>query len=101
MNKTVAGTLRAYKATDLRQELWNSDMDASGDDRMGNLAKFLPPVVANGKVYVGTFSRELAVYGVSPGGERPRRLRLRNIGAADKNGKLSGGRYRCSFPELA
>jgi hypothetical protein len=95
MNKTVAGTLRAYKATDLRQELWNSGMDASGDDRMGNLAKFSPPVVANGKVYVGTFSRELAVYGVLA---RRRDdlgdFELRNIGAADKNGKLSAGRYQ-------
>lgn len=66
MNKTVAGTLRAYNARDLKDELWTSEMDASGVDRLGNLAKFSPPIVANGKVYVGTFSRELAVYGLLP-----------------------------------
>jgi hypothetical protein len=95
MNKSVAGTLRAFKATDLKQELWNSDMDASGDDRLGNLAKFSPPVVANGRVYVGTFSRELAVYGVLA---RRRDdlgdFELRNIGMAEKTGKLSAGRYQ-------
>jgi hypothetical protein len=66
MNKTVAGTLRAYNGRDLRRELWTSDMDAFGADRLGGLAKFSPPVVANGKVYVGTFSRELVVYGLLP-----------------------------------
>jgi hypothetical protein len=64
MNKTVAGTLRAYDALDLNKELWTSDMDVDGDDRVGCLAKFCPPVVANGKVYLATFSRELVVYGL-------------------------------------
>ena len=40
MNKTVAGTLRAFKATDLTKEVWNSDMDPAGDDRIGSFAKF-------------------------------------------------------------
>jgi hypothetical protein len=102
MNKSVAGTLRAFKATDLKQELWNSDMDASGDDRLGNLAKFSPPVVANGKVYVGTFSRELAVYApLKPrsDGQPPRDdlgdFELRDIGPnVKKRGRLSAGRYQ-------
>jgi hypothetical protein len=64
MNKTVAGTLRAYDARDLSRELWNSDQDADGSDRVGAFAKFNPPVIANGKVYLATFSRELAVYGL-------------------------------------
>jgi hypothetical protein len=33
-------------------------------DQFGNLAKFAIPVVANGKVYVATFSDQLAVYGL-------------------------------------
>jgi hypothetical protein len=64
MNKTVKGTLRAFDARDLNVELWTSDKNPDGDDRVGNFAKFCPPVVANGKVYVATFSRELVVYGL-------------------------------------
>jgi hypothetical protein len=96
MNKTVAGTLRAYKATDLTRELWNSDMDASGDDRIGNFAKFSPRVVANGKVYIGTFSRELAVYGpLSSRRDDLGDFELRDIGAeVDKIGNLSAERYQ-------
>ena len=64
MNKTVKGTLRAFDARDLSAELWNSDQDADGSDRVGLFAKFNTPVVANGKVYLATFSRELAIYGL-------------------------------------
>jgi hypothetical protein len=63
MNKTVRGTLRAFDALDLDRELWTSDQDAEAADRVGSFAKFCPPVVANGKVYLATFSRELVVYG--------------------------------------
>jgi hypothetical protein len=62
----VAGTLRALDADDLGLELWNSDHDPTGTDAVGNFAKFCPPTVANGKVYVATFSRGLAVYGLLP-----------------------------------
>ena len=73
MNQTVLGTLRAFDARNLNNELWNSDMDAEGADRVGSFAKFCPPVVANGKVYMATFSRELAVYGLfSEIGKKPR-----------------------------
>jgi len=60
----VAGTLRAFNAENLQQELWNSDHDPTGADAVGNLAKFCPPVVANGKVYMATFSNSLVVYGL-------------------------------------
>ena len=100
MNKTVAGTLRAFRATDLKQEIWNSDMDSAGDDRVGNFAKFSPPVVADNKVYLGTFSRELAVYGVlSEERYDLGDFELRNIGKnadgrdIDKIGHYSGGRF--------
>jgi hypothetical protein len=64
MNKTVRGTLRAYDAGDLNFELWNNDKNLAGEDRLGDFAKFCPPVMANGKVYMATFSRELVVYGL-------------------------------------
>ena len=109
MNKTVAGTLRAFKAhvvpgagggPAVIPELWTSDQDASGSDRLGMLAKFSPPVVANGKVYVGTFSRELVVYGLLKNG-RPARdppeygmFEFRDVGPdVLKEGGYAGGRY--------
>ena len=59
------GILRAFDAMDLKHELWNSKQNARRDD-VGNFAKFCPPTVVNGKVYLATFSRELAVYGLLP-----------------------------------
>jgi hypothetical protein len=61
------GVLRAYDAENLSRELWNSNMCAA--DLLGNFAKFTPPTVANGKVYMATFSGKLVVYGLLP---RPR-----------------------------
>jgi uncharacterized protein (TIGR03437 family) len=58
----VPGTLHALNAADLSIELWNSDLNSSRD-QLGGLAKFAPPTVANGRVYVPTFSNTVAVYG--------------------------------------
>jgi hypothetical protein len=58
----VPGTLRAFDATDLSQELWNSDKKPS--DALGLYAKFCPPMIADGKVFVATFSGALQVYGL-------------------------------------
>ncbi len=57
------GTLHALDAQDLTHELWNSSTDATRDG-YGYFAKFATPTVANGKVYVPTFSNQLAVYGL-------------------------------------
>jgi hypothetical protein len=35
-------------------------------DSFGTFAKFAPPLIANGKVYVATWSNQLAVYGLLP-----------------------------------
>lgn len=53
-NETVEGVLRAFDANDIATELWNSKQYP--DDNLGMFAKFNPPVVANGKVYVATFA---------------------------------------------
>jgi outer membrane protein assembly factor BamB len=101
-NKTVPGTLRAYDALNLEidEPLWWSDMDPDGSDKLGCLAKFSPPVVANGKVYVGTFSRELVVYGLFeellPANSRVHDtgiFELRNIGEAETFGTYLCGKY--------
>jgi hypothetical protein len=60
---TVAGIVRAFDASDLSVELWNSRQNPARDD-VGHFAKFTPPTIANGKVYVATFSDQLVVYGL-------------------------------------
>jgi len=59
----VHGILRAFDASDLSVELWDSLQDSVHNDA-GLLAKFCPPTVANGKVYVATSSGQLNVYGL-------------------------------------
>jgi hypothetical protein len=61
----VPGILYALDATNLSTVLWDSEMNASRDN-VGNYAKFVPPTVANGKVYLATFSGQLLVYGGNP-----------------------------------
>src|SRR5204863_5725717 len=60
----AAGILRAYNAQTL-QEIWNSEQ-LSTRDRLGTLVKFVPPVIANGKVFAATYDIVLAVYGLLP-----------------------------------
>ena len=49
------GILRAFDANDITKELWNSNQNP-GRDAVGNYAKFSAPTIANGKVYLPTFS---------------------------------------------
>src|SRR5262249_6827453 len=58
---------RAYDASDVTRELWNSEQNSSRD-RLGSFSKFSAPTVANGKVYMATFSNKLVVYGLVGGG---------------------------------
>ena len=61
----VPGILRAFDATDLTNEIWDTKQNPARDD-VGNYAKFSPPTIANGKVYLATFSNQLLVYGLLP-----------------------------------
>ena len=86
LNGTVPGVLRAYRAYPddggkTLKELWNSDSglhvaasdckdpEPTGTNQLGDFAKFVPPTVAEGKVYMSTFSHRLVVYGLT---EAPR-----------------------------
>jgi IPT/TIG domain len=62
-NPPVPGTLYAFDANNVATELWNSNMNAARDS-VGNFAKFVPPLVANGRVYVATWSKQVDVYGL-------------------------------------
>jgi hypothetical protein len=54
--------LHAYDATNLL-ELYNSNQAANGRDHFGNGNKFITPLIANGKVFVGT-PNGVAVFGL-------------------------------------
>lgn len=59
-----AALLHAYDATNLNKELYNSGQAGNGRDQFaGN--KYITPMIANGKVYVGT-SASVAVFGLLP-----------------------------------
>jgi hypothetical protein len=62
-NPPVPGVMYAFDAGNVATQLWNSNMNAARDG-YGNFAKFVPPLVANGRVYVATWSNQVAVYGL-------------------------------------
>lgn len=59
-----ASTLFAYDATDLTKELYDSNQAASSRDHFSSVGgHFITPMVANGRVYIGTKS-SVAVFGL-------------------------------------
>ena len=58
----IPGVLRAYDATNLATEFYNSSTGA-GDNFNDN--KFIAPTIANGKAYVGT-PTSVVVFGLKP-----------------------------------
>ena len=59
------GIVRAFDASNVTHELWNSNQDP-GRDYSGSWAKWCPPTIANGRVYIATFDNVLNVYGLLP-----------------------------------
>lgn len=62
---TVPGDFYALDATTLA-DLWDTTQNPTRDG-FGNYAKFVPPTVANGKVYLATHSQQVVVYGLLGG----------------------------------
>jgi hypothetical protein len=61
-----AGILFAYDATDLTKELYDSNQAASNRDHFAAVGgHFITPMVANGRVYIGT-GTTVAVFGLLP-----------------------------------
>jgi hypothetical protein len=56
------GILRAFDANDVTKELWNNQQKPR--DAGGSYAKFAAPTIANGHVYLPTFSNRVVVYGL-------------------------------------
>ncbi|SPE60709.1 PA14 domain protein (fragment) [Verrucomicrobia bacterium] len=65
-HQVTPGIFMACDAQNVAHELWNSEQ-AGARDSLGNFSKFAPPTVANGRVYVATFSNRLNVYGLLRG----------------------------------
>ncbi len=57
------GILRAFDANDVTRELWNNHQNLARD-AAGSYAKFSAPTVADGHVYLPTFSNRVVVYGL-------------------------------------
>ena len=66
--QVVRGQFRAFDARTL-ELLWSSDRDDPDD--VFAFAKYCAPTIANGKVYLATFSDRLNVYGILPPRDDP------------------------------
>jgi hypothetical protein len=55
----LTGLLRAYDASDLKKKLWEQQLDQK------RYVKFVPPTIANGKVYMAGIGK-VAVFGAGP-----------------------------------
>jgi hypothetical protein len=60
---TSPGVLHAFDASNLSHELYNSNQAANAKDQFGAGNKYITPVVADGKVFVGT-TNSVAVFGL-------------------------------------
>ena len=101
------GVVRAFDATDVsKAPLWTSALN-SARDGLGSPGHFQFPTVVNGKVYVGTSGRSIAVYGLLasatvPGAATQARFFPRT-GFASRmvGGKFQGSQDGVTYTDLA
>lgn len=60
---TSNAVLHAYDATNLANELYNSNQASGSRDQFGTGNKFITPMITNGKVYIGT-TNGVGVFGL-------------------------------------
>jgi len=65
IENTATAVLHAYVASDLAQELFNSNQASAGRDHFGAGNKFITPMIADGKVFAAT-TNSVAVFGLLP-----------------------------------
>lgn len=70
VENSSTAVLYAYEANDVATELYNTNQASGGRDHFGAGNKFITPMIANGKVYVGTTTGVAAFGLLSPTGER-------------------------------
>ncbi len=63
-NQNGAGVLHAYNTANIPTELYDSNQAANSRDHFSD-NKFITPMIANGKVYVGT-TNSVAIFGLLP-----------------------------------
>lgn len=95
-HQSCPGILRAVSANDITKELWNSTLISS--DAAGNYAKFSCPTIANGKVYLATFSNKLMVYGLTVD-PSPLPITLSSFFAQRKNNSTVSLNWQTSIEE--
>jgi hypothetical protein len=65
IENTGTAVLHAFMASDLTQELYNSNQAANGRDNFGSGNKYITPMIADGKVFAAT-TNSVAVFGLLP-----------------------------------
>ena len=65
IENTGTAVLHAFSASDLTQELYNSNQAANSRDHFGSGNKFITPMIADGKVFAAT-TNSVAVFGLLP-----------------------------------
>jgi autotransporter-associated beta strand protein len=96
--------LHAYDATNLADELYNSNQAANNRDHFGTGNKFITPMIANGKVYVGT-TNGVGVFGLIAAPAAPTNLKATASGGqitltwTGSPGAVSYNVYRGTSPQ--
>ena len=65
IENTGTAVLHAFNASNLTQELYNSNQAASSRDHFGGGNKYITPMIADGKVFAAT-TNSVAVFGLLP-----------------------------------
>jgi uncharacterized protein (TIGR03437 family) len=85
LESDYGGTLHAYDASNLANELYNSQMNITRD-RIGSFVRFSVPTIANGRVYAGT-ADALVVFGLL---NQPSVTAVLNAGSLEPGGVAAG-----------